>query len=114
MREPTCRSRAGAVSSASAVFVWRHAGLVCGWRYESGCGCRYGSDKPDLRYGLHMATISTAVDGCGFKIFADTVVGGGTVKALIVPEVCPARSHRHSTEASMAEPWSQFDSGTWH
>lgn len=34
-----------------------------------------------------MATISAAVEGCGFKIFADTVAGGGTVKALVVPEV---------------------------
>lgn len=52
--------------------------------------CRYGSDKPDLRFGLHMATIDAAVRGCGFKIFADTVEKAGTVKALVVPEVCCA------------------------
>ena len=52
--------------------------------------CRYGTDKPDLRFGLPMATINAAVRGCGFKIFADTVDKGGTVKALVVPEVCAA------------------------
>lgn len=47
---------------------------------------RYGTDKPDLRFGLEMADVSKCVAGCGFKIFADTVANGGMVKVLRVPE----------------------------
>jgi aspartyl-tRNA synthetase len=49
--------------------------------------CRYGTDKPDTRYGLLMSDVTAIVDGCGFKVFADTMKNGGIVKALCVPEV---------------------------
>ena len=46
---------------------------------------RFGSDKPDLRYGLEMSTLDDALQGCEFKIFADALaMNGGTVKALVV------------------------------
>ncbi|CEG01585.1 Aspartate-tRNA ligase, class IIb,bacterial/mitochondrial-type [Ostreococcus tauri] len=45
---------------------------------------KYGSDKPDLRYGLEMSTLDDALNGCEFKIFADALATGGTVKALVV------------------------------
>lgn len=47
---------------------------------------KYGSDKPDLRYGLEFQDISEAVRDCGFKIFAGAVQGGGCVKAIRIPE----------------------------
>ncbi|KAF8072660.1 aspS [Scenedesmus sp. PABB004] len=48
---------------------------------------RYGSDKPDLRYGLELATVSAAVEGCAFRVFAAALAEeGGTVKALRVPD----------------------------
>merc|ERR1719305_1246040 len=31
---------------------------------------RYGTDKPDLRFGLPLATVTEAVRGCGFRVFA--------------------------------------------
>ncbi len=43
---------------------------------------RYGLDKPDLRFGLELTDISDIVEGSGFKVFADAVKKGGTVKAL--------------------------------
>jgi aspartyl-tRNA synthetase len=46
---------------------------------------RFGSDKPDIRYGLELTDISTAVKGCGFAVFADVVAKGGTVQAFCVP-----------------------------
>ena len=46
---------------------------------------RYGTDKPDLRFGLPLATVTEAVRGCGFRVFAGVVEGGGSVKALRVP-----------------------------
>jgi len=45
---------------------------------------RYGSDKPDLRFGLEINDITALCKGCGFSIFADAVTKGGVVKALRV------------------------------
>jgi aspartyl-tRNA synthetase len=36
-------------------------------RWLAGCRCRYGSDKPDLRYGLEHVDVSASVASCGFK-----------------------------------------------
>jgi len=47
---------------------------------------RYGSDKPDLRYSLELASVSDVVKDCGFGIFSGAVADGGVVKALRVPE----------------------------
>lgn len=55
---------------------------------------KYGSDKPDLRFGLPMTTITDVVAQSGFRVFADTAAGGGVVTALRVPD---------------AESWSRKD-----
>jgi aspartyl-tRNA synthetase len=47
---------------------------------------RYGCDRPDLRYGLEIADVSQAVAGRGFKVFDDTLEGGGVVRGLAWPE----------------------------
>jgi len=46
---------------------------------------RYGSDKPDTRYGLELVDVSDGVKYCGFKVFRDTVTNGGIVKILPIP-----------------------------
>ena len=43
---------------------------------------RYGSDKPDTRFGLEMTDITEVVRSSGFKVFAEAVAAGGIVKAL--------------------------------
>ncbi len=43
---------------------------------------RYGTDAPDLRYGLELADVSGAVAGSEFKVFASAVARGGVVKAV--------------------------------
>ncbi len=43
---------------------------------------RYGSDKPDLRYGLELVDLSDKVAGSGFKVFTDCVENNGRVKAI--------------------------------
>ena len=43
---------------------------------------RYGSDKPDTRFGMEITDISDIVSDCGFGVFADTVKNGGTVRAI--------------------------------
>ena len=45
---------------------------------------RYGSDKPDLRYGMELCDLSETVKDCGFAVFADTVKGGGAVAGITV------------------------------
>ncbi len=46
---------------------------------------RYGSDKPDTRYGLELVNVSDVVKDCGFKVFRDAIANGGIVKILPVP-----------------------------
>ncbi|MDD5103518.1 MAG: aspartate--tRNA ligase [Candidatus Peribacteraceae bacterium] len=43
---------------------------------------RFGSDKPDLRFGLELTDLTPLCKDAGFSVFADTVAKGGTVKAL--------------------------------
>ena len=42
----------------------------------------YGSDKPDLRYDLHLQDVTEQARGCGFGVFAGAVEDGGVVKVL--------------------------------
>ncbi|HEX3000162.1 MAG TPA: aspartate--tRNA ligase [Armatimonadota bacterium] len=43
---------------------------------------RFGSDKPDLRYGLELVEISSLVAESGFKVFTGAVASGGQVKGI--------------------------------
>lgn len=43
---------------------------------------RYGSDKPDTRFGLELVDVSDIVKNCGFKVFSGSVASGGIVKIL--------------------------------
>ena len=47
---------------------------------------RFGSDKPDLRYSLELADTSAIWKSSEFKVFGETVRGGGAVLALNVPK----------------------------
>lgn len=46
---------------------------------------RYGSDKPDTRFGLELCNISEQVRGCCFGVFASCVENGGSVRGITVP-----------------------------
>ena len=46
---------------------------------------RFGSDKPDLRYGMELADLADLFVGTGFKAFASVVADGGAIKALAAP-----------------------------
>lgn len=43
---------------------------------------RYGSDKPDVRFGMELVSISDLVENCQFKVFASVVAGDGQVKGI--------------------------------
>ncbi|WP_455663353.1 aspartate--tRNA ligase, partial [Pradoshia sp.] len=49
--------------------------------YKDAMG-RYGSDKPDTRFGMELIDLSELVKESGFKVFASAVANGGEVKAL--------------------------------
>ena len=46
---------------------------------------RFGSDKPDLRFGVELKNLSELVKNCGFNAFSSTVQNGGLVKAVVAP-----------------------------
>ncbi len=43
---------------------------------------RFGSDKPDTRFGLELCDLSDLVGGCGFSVFSNAVKEGGAVRAI--------------------------------
>lgn len=45
---------------------------------------RFGSDKPDMRFGFELKDISDAVKSCGFKVFTGAIEAGGSVRAINV------------------------------
>ena len=58
---------------------------------------RFGSDRPDLRFGLELRDVSDALRGTGFKAFASVLDAGGQVKAIVVPG-CAGYSRREIDE----------------
>jgi aspartyl-tRNA synthetase len=43
---------------------------------------RFGTDRPDIRFGMELTDVSDVVKECGFGVFARTVAGGGGVKGI--------------------------------
>lgn len=46
---------------------------------------RFGIDKPDLRFGLELKSISEIAKGCDFKVFSKAIKNKGEVKGIAVP-----------------------------
>ena len=46
---------------------------------------RFGTDKPDMRFGMEIVDISEVVAGSEFNVFKSTVASGGVVRAIAVP-----------------------------
>ncbi|WP_026827834.1 aspartate--tRNA ligase [Exiguobacterium artemiae] len=55
---------------------------------------RFGSDKPDTRFGLELIDVAEAVTGAGFKVFDMALESGGEVKALNVKGVADQFSRK--------------------
>ena len=46
---------------------------------------RFGSDKPDTRFGMELCDVSEVVKGCGFGVFTGALENGGSVRGICVP-----------------------------
>jgi aspartyl-tRNA synthetase len=46
---------------------------------------RYGSDKPDIRFGMELIELNEALAGVDFRVFAEPIAAGGAVYAIRVP-----------------------------
>ena len=51
----------------------------------AGCMDRYGSDKPDTRFGMELHDVSDVVKNCGFGVFTSALENGGSVRGIAVP-----------------------------
>jgi aspartyl-tRNA synthetase len=55
---------------------------------------RYGTDRPDLRYDLHIEDVSELLSSSGAKVFSEPLGQGGCVRVLKAPGAGPALSRR--------------------
>ncbi len=81
---------------------------------------RYGSDRPDRRFGLEIADLSDALAGSQFKVFSGAIGSGGVVRALNAGQAALPRSELDAlTEAAQQAGakglvWAFVqDDGTW-
>ena len=58
---------------------------------------RFGTDRPDMRYGLELVDLSDIAGASAFKVFAENVAAGRPVKAICVPG-CGSYSRKQITE----------------
>jgi aspartyl-tRNA synthetase len=81
---------------------------------------RFGSDKPDLRYGCEMHGVHGVFKDSAFALFRDTLASGGFLRALVVPGAAE-QSRKFFDEAdALAKqaglgglPWLAFKDGEW-
>ena len=59
---------------------------------------RFGSDKPDVRFGLELVALNDIFDGCDFKVFADTVAAGKQVKSINIKGAADKYSRKDMDE----------------
>ena len=60
---------------------------------------RFGNDRPDLRFGLELQDVSTALPATEFKAFAGVLAAAGQVKAIVVPG-CAGYTRREIDEVT--------------
>ena len=66
---------------------------------------RFGTDKPDLRYGLEISDVSDVVRGSEFAVFKGALEGGGCVRALACPGAAALSRKDLDELAEFAKEW---------
>src|SRR5262249_13398064 len=62
---------------------------------------RFGSDKPDLRYGMELVDLSDIAAGCGFGVFKNAVEAGGRGRGLCAAGAAPQYSRKQIDELTV-------------
>jgi len=62
---------------------------------------RFGSDKPDLRYGMELKDISDIAANCGFGVFKNAIAGGGKVRGLNAEQAAARYSRKQIDELTV-------------
>ncbi|MCL2828439.1 MAG: aspartate--tRNA ligase [Oscillospiraceae bacterium] len=55
---------------------------------------RYGSDKPDLRYGMEIFDLTDTVKDCGFGVFTGAIQSGGGVRGIVAKDAVSTLSRK--------------------
>jgi aspartyl-tRNA synthetase len=58
---------------------------------------RYGSDKPDVRFGMELVDIGEALAGTDLRVFTDALTAGGAVRAIVAAG-CAGYSRRQTDD----------------
>ena len=66
---------------------------------------RYGSDKPDLRFGMELIDLSDVVGDSGSGVFANAVAGGGRVKGILASGAGNYTRRQLDELTDMAKRW---------
>ncbi len=62
---------------------------------------KYGSDKPDLRYGMELVDLGEVVANCGFSVFKNTLAAGGRIRGLCAPQAAEKYSRRQIDDLTL-------------
>ena len=81
---------------------------------------RFGSDKPDLRFGLEITNLTPAFAGTSFKVFADVLGRGDSIYGLVLP-AAHQLSRRELDELAetiraqkgLGLAWAKLSDGNW-
>jgi aspartyl-tRNA synthetase len=80
---------------------------------------RYGTDKPDLRYGMELSDLREPATGSGFRVFEDVLAAGGRVIGLAAPGMGTASRSQIDELTEVARKagakglvWLAFDAAT--
>jgi len=55
---------------------------------------KYGSDKPDLRFGMELIDVAEIAKSCGFGVFKSAIEGGGRVRGFVAPQAAERYSRK--------------------
>jgi aspartyl-tRNA synthetase len=69
---------------------------------------RYGSDKPDTRFGLELVDVSDIAERSGFQVFSSVVKNGGSVRAINAKGCEDKFARRTSEYIRLSEEISDF------
>jgi aspartyl-tRNA synthetase len=55
---------------------------------------KYGSDKPDLRFGMELIDVAEIAKNCGFGVFKSAIEAGGRVRGFVAPQAAERYSRK--------------------